>query len=65
MKKKIAIITTYPTQYYALKFWKLPISDFFDYYPKDKPENHQFNTNFGKNITCDIPLVDSNRTKVC
>lgn len=60
MKKKIAIITTHPIQYYAPLFVALSKSEVFDFhvfYTKGDVQNYQFDGAFGKNITWDIPLL--------
>lgn len=61
MKKKIAIITTHPIQYYAPLFRELAKSTDFDFhvfYTKGDSKNYQFDVSFGKNICWDIPLLD-------
>lgn len=61
MKKKIAIITTHPIQYYAPLFRELTKSTDFDFhvfYTKGDAKNYQFDNSFGKNISWDIPLLD-------
>ncbi|TAF75568.1 MAG: glycosyltransferase [Bacteroidetes bacterium] len=61
MKKKIAIITTHPIQYYAPLFRELAKSidfDFHVFYTKGDTKNYQFDASFGKKINWDIPLLD-------
>lgn len=61
MKKKLAIITTHPIQYYAPLFRELAKSEKIDlkvFYTKGEPKDQQFEPDFGKSIAWDIPLLD-------
>jgi len=61
MKKKLAIVTTHPIQYYAPLFRELAESEVIDlkvFYTKGKVTETQFEPDFGKIITWDIPLLE-------
>jgi len=61
MKKKLAIVTTHPIQYYAPLFRqlaKIGSADLKVFYTKGTSENMQFEPDFGKSIAWDIPLLD-------
>ncbi|MFN0049489.1 MAG: glycosyltransferase family 4 protein, partial [Cytophagales bacterium] len=61
MKKKLAIVTTHPIQYYAPLFRELARSESIEikvFYTKGEPEIVQFEPDFGTSIAWDIPLLE-------
>lgn len=61
MKKRLAIVTTHPIQYYAPLFRLLAQSAALEikvFYTKGKPDAQQYEPDFGTSISWDIPLLD-------
>src|ERR1700748_2286124 len=60
-KKRLAIVTTHPIQYYAPVFRLLAERNIIDikvFYTYGDAALEKYDTGFGKNITWDIPLLE-------